>query len=183
MFISIQLHQKLADFEDLLNSNCDTTGLTQTEANIQRLESAFEEIGRHWSKMKKKNHLLGEFDKTIDEPCYWIPAALKAQVTYDGDRLVDLMSMPLKNAAGKDVSSNYTSDMMHIKSIQSKIADRIAGTEQRRDTRKLRLKQILHLSTCERDAQQVKVARHKLRCYFRWCGRIPMTLQMKYLFP
>ncbi|XP_074642495.1 uncharacterized protein LOC141899810 [Tubulanus polymorphus] len=72
----------------------------------------------------------------------------------EGHILLDLLSLPIKNALGKDVTPNYEDAKEHIQKLLDDLQDRKARCDELSDVRRLKLQQILQLRTCEQDAKQ-----------------------------
>lgn len=88
--------------------------------------------------------------------CYFSsPDTLAYQTLNDGQSLLDEMSRPVKNAMGKDITPDYSSQIKHIQKRLEDLQERKLRCDELSDVRKLKLQQILQLRTCERDADQV----------------------------
>lgn len=75
----------------------------------------------------------------------------------DGQSLLDEMSRPIKNAFGKDISPDYTSQTKHIMQKLEELQERKMRCDDLAEVRKLKLQQTLQLRTCERDVDQVPI--------------------------
>ena len=78
----------------------------------------------------------------------------------EGQSLLDQLSLPVKNALGKDVSPDNKGHMTHVQNLLDELQERKMRADELADVRKLKLQQILQLRTCERDADQVRGSNH-----------------------
>ena len=75
----------------------------------------------------------------------------------EGHSLLDMLSLPVKNAFGKDITPDYSIQKGHVEQLLAELGDRKARCDEMSDMRKLKLQQVLQLRTCERDADQVRL--------------------------
>ena len=85
-------------------------------------------------------------------------AGVTAEQTFDeGQNLLDLLSLPVKNASGQDVTPDNRPHMERVERIIAGLRDRKLRCDELADMKSLKLQQILQLRICERDADQVCV--------------------------
>ena len=66
-----------------------------------------------------------------------------------------MMSLPVKNAFGKDITPNYAKHVVHVEQILAELEGRRGHCRDMAEVRRLKLQQLLQLKSCERDAEQV----------------------------
>ncbi|XP_046554795.1 uncharacterized protein LOC124264120 [Haliotis rubra] len=91
--------------------------------------------------------------KNLHEQCEGIDDSAQ-QALNDGQSLLDEMSRPIKDAFGKDISPDYSSQIKYITKKLEELQERKLRCDELADVRKLKLQQILQLRTCEKDADQ-----------------------------
>ena len=79
------------------------------------------------------------------------------QTLNEGQNLLDLLSLPLKNAFGHSLNPDHKAHIEHVQKLLEEIQERKVRCDELADVRKLKLQQLLQLRTCERDADQVGV--------------------------
>ena len=85
-------------------------------------------------------------------------AGVTAEQTFDeGQNLLDLLSLPVKNASGQDVTPDNRPHMERVERIIAGLRDRKLRCDELADMKSLKLQQILQLRICEKDADQVCV--------------------------
>ena len=77
------------------------------------------------------------------------------QTLNEGQNLLDLLSLPIKNAFGHDVTPDPKKHIEHVQKMMEALQERKLRCDELADVRKLKLQQILQLCICERDADQV----------------------------
>ncbi|XP_033111497.1 triple functional domain protein-like [Anneissia japonica] len=89
----------------------------------------------------------------IDENCHAVALSIE-QTEREGDRLLDLLSSPIRNAFGKDITPNCENQKSHVTTSIHEINKQKKQVNELADLWKLKLQQILQLRTCEEDAVQ-----------------------------
>ncbi|XP_071495752.1 uncharacterized protein [Diadema antillarum] len=72
----------------------------------------------------------------------------------EGRSLLEMMSLPVKNAFGRDITPDYRRHIEHVETILAELEGRRAQCRDLAEVRKLKLQQLLQLKSCERDAEQ-----------------------------
>jgi hypothetical protein len=93
---------------------------------------------------------------------------MSAEQTFtEGQSLLDQLSLPVKDAWGKDITPpDYPKCSQQVDATTAGLQERKLRTDELVDVRRLRLQQILQLRTCERDAEQVSTHAHNVLCTY-----------------
>lgn len=75
----------------------------------------------------------------------------------------ELMTSPVANTRGDDVTSDYSKGIAHVRLTLDELRERKLRTDELCDVRRIKLQQLLQLKQSERDAEQVKIS------LFRYC--------------
>ncbi len=85
------------------------------------------------------------------------------QAYKEGNKLISMARESIFSATGTDITPDFTKVVDHCETVLDELAERKKRSDELSEVRKLRLQQCLQMRTCERDAEQVKVA----YCVFR----------------
>ena len=77
----------------------------------------------------------------------------------ESQNLLDQLSLPIKNAFGKDVTPDNRGHVQHVEQVTADLQDRKSSCDELADVRRLKLEQILQLRTCDQDATKVRLGR------------------------
>lgn len=80
---------------------------------------------------------------------------LEKELIKEGEKLSDLLSMPVKDALGRELGVNYQNDIVNVREI---LEMTVARKQLFRDSVKLQtltLQQIIHINNYEKNASQV----------------------------
>lgn len=72
----------------------------------------------------------------------------------EGEKLSDMLSMPVKDALGRDVDVNYENDIVNVQEILEATLSRKQLFSDSVDLQKLTLEQVTHIHVYEKDAKQ-----------------------------
>ncbi|XP_071940991.1 triple functional domain protein-like [Antedon mediterranea] len=89
----------------------------------------------------------------IDDNCHAIAFSIE-QTEREGERLLEMMSSPVKNAFGKDITPKFDSQKSHVTTSIHEMNKQRKQVNELADLWKLKLQQILQLRTCEEDSVQ-----------------------------
>lgn len=81
--------------------------------------------------------------------------ALEQELVKEGEKLSDILSMPVKDALGRDVHVDYGEDIVNVRDILDATIARKNIFNDSVELQKLTLKQISLIHTYENDAEQV----------------------------
>lgn len=89
--------------------------------------------------------------------CYLVcfVEALEQELVKEGEKLSDILSMPVKDALGRDVHVDYGEDIVNVRDILDATIARKNIFNDSVELQKLTLKQISLIHTYENDAEQV----------------------------
>lgn len=73
----------------------------------------------------------------------------------EGEKLSDLLSMPVKDALGRELSVDYTSDIINVREILDMTTARRQLFRDSVELQRLTLQQATHVHDYEKDAEQV----------------------------
>ncbi|EEB18960.1 Hyaluronan mediated motility receptor, putative [Pediculus humanus corporis] len=79
---------------------------------------------------------------------------LAKELLKEGEKLSDLLSMPVKDALGRDVDVNYENDIVNVQEILGATLSRKQLFSDSVDLQKLTLEQVTHVHVYEKDAKQ-----------------------------
>jgi len=82
----------------------------------------------------------------------------------EGEKLSDLLSMPVKDAMGRDIDVNYESDILNVQEILQATISRKQLFSDSVDLQKLTLEQVTHIHVYEQDATQAVSVRSLPEC-------------------
>lgn len=83
-----------------------------------------------------------------------IPELLGREAMKEGEKLADILSMPVKDALGRDVEVNYESDIANVLELLDATTARKNIFCDSVELHKLTLAQVSHIQAYERDAAQ-----------------------------
>ena len=70
----------------------------------------------------------------------------------------ELMTSPVANTRGDDVTPDYSKGIAHVRLTLDELRERKLRTDELCDVRRIKLQQLLQLKQSERDAEQVKIS-------------------------
>lgn len=73
----------------------------------------------------------------------------------EGEKLSDLLSMPVKDAFGRELAVNYQNDIVNVQEILDMTIARRQLFKDSVELQKLTLQQVLHIRNYEKNAVQV----------------------------
>ncbi|XP_066957162.1 uncharacterized protein [Macrobrachium rosenbergii] len=79
---------------------------------------------------------------------------LASEGTRAGEKLLDLLTVGVKDLSGRDVSPDYTNELNHVHALLTSLHEHYARAARQADLHKLRLQQNIQLLTCHRDVKQ-----------------------------
>lgn len=84
----------------------------------------------------------------------YFPDAVERELMKEGEKLSDMLSMPVKDALGRDVAVNYEEDIINIRDILDATTARKNIFGDSVELQKLTLEQVTHISAYEKDVEQ-----------------------------
>ncbi|XP_064597993.1 SEC14 domain and spectrin repeat-containing protein 1-B-like [Liolophura sinensis] len=129
---SVRFHRLAEQFSEKLD---DLLELLCTDVDIDDVDTAEEAI------------------KTLQEKCDSVDSTGENTLVV-GQSLLDELSIPIKNAFGKDITPDHDKHIKYISRKLEELQERKMRCDELADVRRLKLQQILQLRTCERDAEQ-----------------------------
>nr|CAD7256195.1 unnamed protein product [Timema shepardi] len=98
---------------------------------------------------------------------------LEQEVLKEGEKLADILSMPVKDALGRDVQVNYEADILNVHELLNAVCSRRKLFRDSVSLRRLTLEQVCHVAQYERDASQaVQWLRELLEVLLREHGHV-----------
>ena len=112
-----------------------------------------------------------------------LPELLGREVMKEGEKLADILSMPVKDALGRDVEVNYESDIANVLELLDATVVRKNIFSDSVELHKLTLAQVAHVRAYERDAAQAvqwlddlfQVSRYPSLCCLQGCEQAFVT--------
>lgn len=92
-------------------------------------------------------------------------ASKAGRAANEGKLLLDQLMLPVKDATGQDTTPSNRK--LHVASVEETLAmvqQRKLRCDELIEVRRLKLQQLLHLRTCEHDAEQVSLEECNVRC-------------------
>lgn len=71
----------------------------------------------------------------------------------EGEKLSDILSMPIKDALGRDIDVDYSEDIANLREVLDAAKTRFKIFSDSLDIQKLTLEQITNIHSCEKDAE------------------------------
>lgn len=71
----------------------------------------------------------------------------------EGEKLSDILSMPIKDALGRDIDVDYSEDISNLREVLDAARTRFKIFSDSMDLQKLTLEQITHIHAYEKDAE------------------------------
>lgn len=82
---------------------------------------------------------------------------LEKELVKEGEKLSDLLSIPLKDAFGRELSVNYQEDIINVQEILDMTVARKQLFRDSVELQRLTLQQVIHIHNYEKNALQVNV--------------------------
>ena len=82
---------------------------------------------------------------------------LATEGTKAGEKLLDLLTVGVKDLCGRDVTPDYTEELNHVHNLLKSTHEVYAKASRTADMSKLRLQQNIQLYTCHKDVKQVSL--------------------------
>lgn len=79
-------------------------------------------------------------------------SGVERELKKEGEKLSDILSMPVKDALGRDIGADYSEDIDIIRDILNATISRKKIFLDSVELQKLTLQQLVHIQTCEQDA-------------------------------
>ncbi|KAL1456789.1 hypothetical protein WDU94_001490 [Cyamophila willieti] len=117
--------QTTSEVYEQLVMSCDLDTLESAHANLHQLQTSQEAI-----------------------------AEIETTLVREGEKLSDLLSMPVKDSFGRDVGVNYENDIVNIKEILEMTSARKSLFQDSVELQRLTLTQVTHIYNYEKDAAQ-----------------------------
>uniref|UniRef100_A0A8D8YY29 SEC14 domain and spectrin repeat-containing protein 1 n=1 Tax=Cacopsylla melanoneura TaxID=428564 RepID=A0A8D8YY29_9HEMI len=117
--------QTTSEVYEQLVMSCDLDTLESAHANLQQLQTSQEAI-----------------------------AEIETTLVREGEKLSDLLSMPVKDSFGRDVGVNYENDIVNIKEILEMTSARKSLFQDSVELQRLTLTQVTHIYNYEKDSAQ-----------------------------
>lgn len=78
---------------------------------------------------------------------------VEKELVKEGEKLSDILSMPIKDAVGRDIDVDYTEDIANLREVLDAAKTRFRIFSDSMDLQKLTLEQITNIHCCEKDAE------------------------------
>lgn len=88
--------------------------------------------------------------------CLTPPDYLASEGTRAGEKLLDLLTVGVKDLSGRDITPDYTAELNHVHALLTAQQEHYCRAARQADLYKLRLQQNIQLLTCQRDVRQVR---------------------------
>lgn len=85
---------------------------------------------------------------------YFILDTIEHELQREGEKLSDLLSMPVKDSLGRELSVDYTEDIINIRDILDATKARKNIFTDSVELQKLTLEQVTHIDSYEKDTLQ-----------------------------
>ena len=82
--------------------------------------------------------------------------ALEKELVREGEKLSDLLSIPVKDALGRELAVNYQEDIVNVREILEMTIARRQLFKDSVELQKLTLQQVIHIHNYEKNAKQVR---------------------------
>lgn len=92
--------------------------------------------------------------ETIVFSTFYILDAIEYELRREGEKLSDLLSMPVKDSLGRELSVDYTEDIINIRDILDATKARKNIFADSVELQKLTLEQVTHIDSYEKDTLQ-----------------------------
>lgn len=80
---------------------------------------------------------------------------VEKELVREGEKLSDLLSMPVKDALGRDLQVDYTNDIINVQEVLDMTTARRQLFRDSVELQRLTLQQATHINDYEKDAEQV----------------------------
>jgi hypothetical protein len=71
----------------------------------------------------------------------------------EGEKLSDILSMPIKDALGREIEVDYSEDIANLRDVLDAAKDRFKIFSNSLEMQKLTFEKIMHIHGCEADAK------------------------------
>ena len=85
--------------------------------------------------------------------CSFSTGNIERELVKEGEKLSDVLSMPIKDALGRDIDVDYSEDIANLREVLDAAKTRFKIFSDSMDLQKITLEQITHIHCCEKDAQ------------------------------
>jgi hypothetical protein len=79
--------------------------------------------------------------------------SIEKELVKEGEKLSDILSMPIKDALGRDIDVDYSEDIANLREVLDAAKTRFKIFSDSLDVQKLTLEQITNIHSCEKDAE------------------------------
>lgn len=94
---------------------------------------------------------------------------MEKELVREGEKLSDLLSMPVKDALGRELSVSYAGDIVNVREVLDMSTARRQLFRDSVELQRLTLQQATHVHDYEKDAAQVELSTHfKFRSQTSW---------------
>ncbi|XP_043190351.1 SEC14 domain and spectrin repeat-containing protein 1-B-like [Amphibalanus amphitrite] len=77
-----------------------------------------------------------------------------AELSRTGEKLQDMLTLPVKNSAGQDITPDYSSELAHVTRLSQRLQQHVQTVLETWEISRLRLQQTLQLGQCQAQAEQ-----------------------------
>lgn len=133
----------------------DVEALESAEDTLEELQKSLTSIG--WLVLLAFRFSV-LYVRCIDEEVVSLDA-LEKELVREGEKLSDLLSIPVKDALGRELAVNYQEDIVNVREILEMTIARRQLFKDSVELQKLTLQQVIHIHNYEKNAQQVRVMR------------------------
>ncbi|CRL08293.1 CLUMA_CG021374, isoform B [Clunio marinus] len=133
LITSVRFYRLVAEYFQRTSNVFESLLQTQKE-NVDNFELAKGKL----HKIKESQQSLGNVEK---------------ELVKEGEKLSDILSMPIKDALGRDIDVDYSEDIASLREVLDAAKTRFKIFSDSMDLQKLTLEQITHIHCCEKDAE------------------------------
>lgn len=130
----------------------DVGSLESAYCSLQELQESQTNIGNFIGQLINPISVLS--DAVAIEFFFFFLDFLAKELVKEGEKLSDMLSMPVKDALGRDVDVNYENDIVNVQEILEATLSRKQLFSDSVDLQKLTLEQVTHIHVYEKDAKQ-----------------------------
>lgn len=150
LITSVRFYRLVAEYFQRTSSVFESLLQTQKE-NVDNFELAKVKL----QKIKESQQNLGKSLLFVILTVEWLRAFagnVEKELVKEGEKLSDVLSMPIKDALGRDIDVDYSEDIANLRDVLDAAKTRFKIFSDSMDLQKLTLEQITHIHCCEKDA-------------------------------
>ena len=158
-FFSPQYFQITSSVYENLIMCVDVEALESAEDTLEELQSSLINIGKYCHAFRWVSLDLIYCSYDVITVHLSIVDALEKELVREGEKLSDLLSIPVKDALGRELAVNYHEDIVNVREILEMTIARRQLFKDSVELQKLTLQQVIHIHSYEKNAKQVTTAK------------------------